>query len=166
MRTPIAGALEGARCGYHIAAPLSRIAHTHAHHEFASSLVAPRDTLSHMGGDGGGGGGVSLAGVADAIAEATANGDGKTPEQAVAAALECPCVAPLRNSSCGAAFDAALVCFMRSPETDRNATCVPPFVTLHACMVAHPTEFKAFAKELLENEATHGFHHQSSSTPR
>jgi hypothetical protein len=61
-----------------------------------------------------------MAGVAEAMQKgeaAMAKGDDK--EAAIAEALDCPCVAGLKDSSCGAGFVTALSCFMRAPEAER-----------------------------------------------
>ena len=81
----------------------------------------------------------------------------ESKEEAIKAALECPCVEGLKTSSCGEGFVEALSCFMRAEESERGAACVEPFVALHACMVKHPEEFEEFTKELVENETKEGY---------
>lgn len=66
----------------------------------------------------------------------------------VARALACPCVADLRSSSCGDAFDDALTCYVSADEHERGKACVEQFVKLHACMSARAGEFEAFARAL------------------
>ena len=52
-------------------------------------------------------------------------------------ALECPCVKPLRDTSCREEFDLALTCFMKADEETRASDCADRFVALHQCMVKH-----------------------------
>ena len=78
-------------------------------------------------------------------------------EKSIQEALDCPCVAPLRESSCGGNFDQALTCFMKSPDEQRGTACVGQFIDLHECMIKHPKEFEEFAKELVANEEKEGF---------
>lgn len=99
-----------------------------------------------------------MAGMGEAMAEAMKKGEGaKDKEEAIKEALDCPCVAGLKNSSCGEGFVTALSCFMRAPEAERGTACVEPFVELHACMVKHPKEFEEFTRELVENETKEGY---------
>jgi intermembrane space import and assembly protein 40 len=85
--------------------------------------------------------------------------DGETPKDPkakVEAALACPCVADLRQSSCGTDFDEALTCFMLAKDEEKGKKCVEEFVSLHACMVKNASEFKEFADELLEHQEVRG----------
>ena len=65
-------------------------------------------------------------------------------------AMECPCVADLKNSACGEAFAGALGCFMSADAEERGSKCVKEFVAMHACMVENSKEFEAFTAELVE----------------
>jgi|TARA_B100001540_G_scaffold289119_1_gene284833 intermembrane space import and assembly protein 40 len=94
------------------------------------------------------------ASLAQAVEEAAG---ASSKEEAIAKALECPCVEGLKTSSCGESFVEALTCFMRAEESERGEACVEPFVALHACMVKHPDEFEAFTAELVENERKEGY---------
>jgi intermembrane space import and assembly protein 40 len=95
---------------------------------------------------------VSMAAAGEAIAVAIARGDGAagTTEDAIKAAMECPCVADLKNSACGEAFAGALGCFMSADAEERGSKCVKEFVAMHACMVENSKEFEAFTAELVE----------------
>jgi hypothetical protein len=42
----------------------------------------------------------------------------------IAEALDCPCVADLRASACGKAFEAAFTCFHLSTDTPKGLHCV------------------------------------------
>ena len=97
--------------------------------------------------------------VGEALAEALKKGEeaGGSKEDAVKAALECPCVQGLKESSCGEGFRNALTCFITAPEEERGSACAEQFVELHQCMVKHAAEFEEFTKELVENEAKEGY---------
>ena len=71
-------------------------------------------------------------------------------------ALECPCVKPLRDTSCREEFDLALTCFMKADEATRASDCADRFVALHQCMVKHSEEFKEFAEELVKHKNVEG----------
>ena len=71
-------------------------------------------------------------------------------------ALECPCVKPLRDTSCRDEFDAALTCFMKADEETRASDCADKFVELHQCMVKHREEFQEFAEELVKHRNVEG----------
>lgn len=97
--------------------------------------------------------------VGEALAEALKKGEeaGGSKEDAVKAALDCPCVQGLKESSCGEGFRNALTCFITAPEEERGSACAEQFVELHQCMVKHAEEFEEFTKELVENETKEGY---------
>ncbi|AQK44987.1 Cox19-like CHCH family protein [Zea mays] len=97
-------------------------------------------------------------------------------EMKVQKALDCPCVADLKNGPCGGQFVDAFSCFLRSTEEEKDhsmcgpiwqgssskksvcgcgsvtcggSDCVKPFITLQDCIKANP---EAFSKEILEEE--------------
>ncbi|AQK44986.1 Cox19-like CHCH family protein [Zea mays] len=70
-------------------------------------------------------------------------------EMKVQKALDCPCVADLKNGPCGGQFVDAFSCFLRSTEEEKGSDCVKPFITLQDCIKANP---EAFSKEILEEE--------------
>nr|CAB3485197.1 unnamed protein product [Digitaria exilis]CAB3487714.1 unnamed protein product [Digitaria exilis] len=85
-------------------------------------------------------------------AEAMSFDEGDTEEsidEKVQRALECPCVAELKNGPCGGAFVDAFSCFLRSTEEEKGSDCVKPFIALQDCIKANP---EAFSKEILEEE--------------
>ncbi|XP_030470316.1 mitochondrial intermembrane space import and assembly protein 40 homolog [Syzygium oleosum] len=83
------------------------------------------------------------------IAEAAAYGDNENESLDAKAqkALECPCIADLRNGPCGTQFSEAFVCFLKSTAEEKGSDCVHPFVALQNCIKANPG---AFSKEILE----------------
>ncbi|XP_010248631.1 PREDICTED: mitochondrial intermembrane space import and assembly protein 40 [Nelumbo nucifera] len=87
----------------------------------------------------------------DLIAEATAFGDNENESLDAKAqkALECPCVAGLRNGPCGTQFSEAFVCFLKSTAEEKGSDCVHPFVALQNCIKANPD---AFSKDLLDGD--------------
>ena len=93
----------------------------------------------------------------DGMAEAIEKGAHlPTVEERIKVALECPCVKPLRDTSCREEFDQALTCFMKADEETRASDCADRFVALHQCMVKHSEEFKEFAEELVKHKNIEG----------
>ncbi|ONM15787.1 Cox19-like CHCH family protein [Zea mays] len=74
---------------------------------------------------------------------------GQSIDVKVQKALDCPCVADLKNGPCGGQFVDAFSCFLRSREEEKGSDCVKPFITLQDCIKANP---EAFSKEILEEE--------------
>jgi intermembrane space import and assembly protein 40 len=64
-------------------------------------------------------------------------------------ALDCPCVAELKNGPCGSQFVDAFSCFLKSTEEEKGSDCVKPFIALQDCIKINP---EAFSKEILEEE--------------
>ncbi|KDP40464.1 hypothetical protein JCGZ_24463 [Jatropha curcas] len=96
--------------------------------------------------------------IGSLIAEAAAYGsDGSDETESLDAkarkALECPCIADLRNSPCGLQFSDAFLCFLKSTAEEKGSDCVHPFVALQNCMKANPD---AFSKDVLEEEVKKG----------
>ncbi|KAJ8759266.1 hypothetical protein K2173_006786 [Erythroxylum novogranatense] len=81
------------------------------------------------------------------IEEAIAYGSDKNESLEVKAqkALECPCIADLRNGPCGAQFSDAFLCFLKSTAEEKGSDCVHPFVALQNCIKANPN---AFSKDI------------------
>ncbi|KAL5062645.1 hypothetical protein RYX36_024382 [Vicia faba] len=82
------------------------------------------------------------------IAEAAAYGNQNTEnvEEMAQKALECPCIADLRNGACGSQFSEAFLCFIKSTSEEKGSDCVNPFVALQSCIKANPD---AFSKDIL-----------------
>eukprot|EP00252_Welwitschia_mirabilis_P012766 TRINITY_DN28248_c0_g1_i1.p1 TRINITY_DN28248_c0_g1~~TRINITY_DN28248_c0_g1_i1.p1 ORF type:complete len:131 (+),score=23.87 TRINITY_DN28248_c0_g1_i1:218-610(+) len=59
-------------------------------------------------------------------------------------ALECPCVAELRNGPCGGAFTDSFICFMKSAAEEKGSDCVFPFLALQKCIEEHPDAFTKY----------------------
>lgn len=57
-------------------------------------------------------------------------------EERIARALDCPCVADLREGPCGTAFVAAFACFHRSAEVPKGAECMPMNITFAVSSIA------------------------------
>lgn len=87
------------------------------------------------------------------IPEAAAFGEGGNENESLEAkaqkALGCPCIADLRNGSCGSQFTETFRCFLMSTPEEKGSDCVHPFVALQSCIKANPS---AFSKEILEDE--------------
>ena len=60
-------------------------------------------------------------------------------------ALQCPCIADLRASTCGAGFTEAFTCFLRSSHPEKGSDCYPLFDKLRQCMMAHSDEYADFS---------------------
>ena len=89
----------------------------------------------------------SAAAALEGMAEAIEKGAHlPSVDERIKHALECPCVKPLRDTSCREEFDLALTCFMKADEETRASDCADRFVALHQCMVKHSEEFKEFAR--------------------
>jgi len=99
----------------------------------------------------------STAAALEGMAEAIEKGAHlPSVDERIKHALECPCVKPLRDTSCGEEFDMALTCFMKADEATRASDCADRFVALHQCMVKHSEEFKEFAEELVKHKNVEG----------
>lgn len=86
------------------------------------------------------------------IAEAAAYGNDENDQSLEAKAqkaLECPCIADLRNGQCGFQFSEAFLCFLKSTAEEKGSDCVHPFVALQKCIKAYPD---AFSKDILEED--------------
>lgn len=85
------------------------------------------------------------------IAEAAAygNDENESLEAKAQKALECPCIADLRNGQCGFQFSEAFLCFLKSTTEEKGSDCVHPFVALQKCIKAYPD---AFSKDILEED--------------
>uniref|UniRef100_A0A5B7BAX8 Mitochondrial intermembrane space import and assembly protein 40 homolog n=1 Tax=Davidia involucrata TaxID=16924 RepID=A0A5B7BAX8_DAVIN len=84
------------------------------------------------------------------IAEAAAFGDDENESLDAKAqkALECPCIADLRNGQCGTQFSEAFLCFLKSTAEEKGSDCVHPFVALQNCIKVNPD---AFSKDILDD---------------
>ncbi len=67
--------------------------------------------------------------------------DGRTKEQLIEDALNCPCIESLKRGSCGEAFIAAYRCFLESESEPRGSDCYDTFQRMQDCMLAHPEEY-------------------------
>ncbi|KAM0938770.1 putative mitochondrial intermembrane space import and assembly protein [Dioscorea sansibarensis] len=87
------------------------------------------------------------------VAEATAFGDDNESESLdvkAEKALQCPCVAELREGPCGTQFSEAFVCFIKSTAEEKGSDCVHPFIALQNCIKANPN---AFSEDVLEEDS-------------
>ena len=99
----------------------------------------------------------SSSSALDGMAEAIQKGAHlPSLDDRIKVALECPCMKPLRDTSCRDEFDAALTCFMKADEETRASDCADKFVELHQCMVKHSEEFQEFAEELVKHKNVEG----------
>ncbi|KAK6241490.1 hypothetical protein QUC31_014858 [Theobroma cacao] len=93
----------------------------------------------------------SLASMDSLIAEAAAfgNDENQSLDAQAQKALECPCVAELRNGACGVQFTEAFLCFLKSTVEEKGSDCVHPFIALQNCIKGNPD---AFPKDILEEK--------------
>ncbi|XVF44615.1 hypothetical protein PTKIN_Ptkin02bG0138400 [Pterospermum kingtungense] len=82
-------------------------------------------------------------------AAAYGNDENQSLEAQAQKALECPCVAELRNSACGVQFTEAFLCFLKSTAEEKGSDCVHSFVALQTCIKGNPD---AFSKDILEEK--------------
>lgn len=74
-------------------------------------------------------------------------------EEMIEEALNCPCIAAMKEGSCGESFIAAYRCFLESETEPKGMDCMPQFTNMQACMAEHPDEYNLdddddpFAKE-------------------
>ncbi|KAI5575703.1 hypothetical protein BDE02_10G228900 [Populus trichocarpa] len=110
----------------------------------AQSEVAPSDTADQMEPHFS-----SSPSMESLLAEAVAygNDENESLEAKAQKALECPCIADLRNGPCGVQFSESFLCFLKSTSEEKGSDCVHPFVALQNCIKANPN---AFSKDILE----------------
>lgn len=61
-----------------------------------------------------------------------------TKEEMIKEALDCPCIASMKDGPCGTKFLCAYECFLRSDSEPKGSDCVEAFVQMHECMNEHP----------------------------
>lgn len=61
-----------------------------------------------------------------------------TKEEMIKEALDCPCIASMKDGPCGTKFLFAYECFLRSESEPKGSNCVDAFVQMHECMNEHP----------------------------
>ncbi|KAK8564116.1 hypothetical protein V6N13_005670 [Hibiscus sabdariffa] len=93
----------------------------------------------------------SLSSMDTILAEAAAygNDENQSLEAQAQKALDCPCVAELRNGACGSQFTEAFLCFLKSTAEEKGSDCVHPFVALQTCIKGNPD---AFPKTVMEDK--------------
>ena len=71
--------------------------------------------------------------------------DGKerelTKEELVEEALNCPCIATMKEGPCGQEFLSAYKCFLVSEAEPQGMDCVQAFQSMQQCMAEHPEEY-------------------------
>ena len=55
-------------------------------------------------------------------------------EDVMQRALDCPCVSELREGPCGASFERAFRCYLRSEHPEKGSDCHPAFAEYHRCL--------------------------------
>lgn len=83
--------------------------------------------------------------------------DGKerelTKEEMVEEALNCPCIAAMKEGPCGEKFLSAYKCFLVSEAEPQGMDCIEAFQAMHSCVSEHPEEYNtdAFEQEADQN---------------
>lgn len=62
-------------------------------------------------------------------------------EEMVEEALNCPCIAAMRDGPCGDSFVAAYRCFLESETEPKGMDCMDQFTSMQGCMAEHPDEY-------------------------
>lgn len=77
----------------------------------------------------------------DSDAEALQQQPPQTKEELVEEALNCPCIASMKEGSCGTPFIAAYRCFLESETEPKGMDCMDQFKSMQACIAEHPDEY-------------------------
>lgn len=64
-----------------------------------------------------------------------------TKEELIEEALNCPCIASMKEGSCGQPFLAAYRCFLESETEPKGMDCMDQFKTMQTCIGDHPEEY-------------------------
>ncbi|KAI0566884.1 translocase MPT [Gracilaria domingensis] len=64
-----------------------------------------------------------------------------TKEELIEEALNCPCIAPMKEGSCGDSFIEAYKCFLQSETEPKGMDCMEQFKTMQSCLAEHPEEY-------------------------
>lgn len=64
-----------------------------------------------------------------------------TKEEIVEEALNCPCIAAMRDGPCGDSFIAAYRCFLESETEPKGMDCMEQFTGMQSCIAEHPEEY-------------------------
>lgn len=65
----------------------------------------------------------------------------QTKEELIEEALNCPCIASMKEGSCGQPFLAAYRCFLESETEPKGMDCMEQFKSMQACVADHPEEY-------------------------
>eukprot|EP00184_Porphyridium_aerugineum_P003166 CAMPEP_0184696508 /NCGR_PEP_ID=MMETSP0313-20130426/3772_1 /TAXON_ID=2792 /ORGANISM="Porphyridium aerugineum, Strain SAG 1380-2" /LENGTH=194 /DNA_ID=CAMNT_0027155139 /DNA_START=185 /DNA_END=769 /DNA_ORIENTATION=+ len=66
----------------------------------------------------------------------------KSKEELIEEALNCPCIAKMKEGTCGDSFIAAYRCFLESETEPKGMNCMAQFQVMQECMLSHPDEYK------------------------
>lgn len=64
-----------------------------------------------------------------------------TKEEMVEEALNCPCIAAMKEGPCGDSFLSAYRCFLESETEPKGMDCMEQFSGMQSCMAEHPDEY-------------------------
>ncbi|PXF41260.1 Mitochondrial intermembrane space import and assembly protein 40 [Gracilariopsis chorda] len=62
-------------------------------------------------------------------------------EELIEEALNCPCIASMKEGSCGDSFIDAYKCFLQSETEPKGMDCMEQFQTMQSCLAEHPEEY-------------------------
>lgn len=66
-----------------------------------------------------------------------------TKEEMVEEALNCPCIAAMKDGPCGDSFLAAYRCFLESETEPKGMDCMEKFTGMQSCMAKHPEAYNS-----------------------
>lgn len=82
------------------------------------------------------GAGAQMGTEAPALEEKT-----QTKEEMIEEALNCPCIASMKEGSCGDVFVTAYKCFLTSDTEPKGMDCMDGFKSMQQCLAEHPDEY-------------------------
>lgn len=65
----------------------------------------------------------------------------QTKQEIVEEALNCPCIASMKEGSCGTLFTTAYRCFLESETSPKGMDCMDQFKSMQSCIGDHPDEY-------------------------
>lgn len=115
--------------------PTTRQAHDTA------AVTAPSSASAPMRGSDGTSTASAPSPSAHGLVDEQQEQDTRSKEEIVDDALNCPCIAGMKNGSCGDQFMTAYRCFLESETDPKGSDCLEQFRAMQTCMVEHPAEY-------------------------
>lgn len=70
-----------------------------------------------------------------------------TKQEMIDEALDCPCIAGMRDGPCGPSFIQAYSCFLGSDTEPKGMDCMAQFKSMQTCIAEHPDEYNLDEEE-------------------